>query len=51
MWVLTLITIINGGATPSKFDVEYYHTREECIRVQHVKETEVRYGYCNWRGR
>ena len=51
MWILTVITIINGGASPSKFEDIYFHSRAQCIAVKHQRENSVTYGYCSWRGR
>ena len=51
MWVLTLITLVNGGTSPSKFEEFYFNTKEQCIQIQKQKENEIRYGYCSWRGR
>ena len=51
MWVLTLITLVNGGASPSKFEEQYFSKQEQCIVVQHRRENDNTYGYCSWRGR
>jgi hypothetical protein len=51
MWILTLITLVNGGSSPSKFEEQYFHSRAECIAYAQKHETVVTYGYCSWRGR
>ena len=51
MWSLMLITIINGGASPSQIETQIYQTREQCIVAEHKQETVTRYGYCTLIGR
>jgi hypothetical protein len=46
MWILLLITLVDGGAGASKFVEQKYATEQQCIVAQHKAETAVTYGYC-----
>jgi hypothetical protein len=48
MWLLLIIELVNGGASPSKFETYYYKTKEQCIEAMVKNETALRYGYCTY---
>ena len=52
MWVLLVITIINGGESPAKFESKEYPTLEACIhaRIQ-VERNPTAHGYCSFETR
>lgn len=52
MWVLLVITIINGGESPGKFETMNYPTLESCVQARIVIERNpVAHGYCSFEPR
>lgn len=47
MWTLTLIILINGGASPSKFEERTFATEAQCLAAAHKRENDHTYGYCS----
>ena len=52
MWALLIITIINGGESPAKFETVNYPTLEACIHARIlVERNPVAHGYCSFEPR
>lgn len=49
MWVLLLITLVDGGAGQTKFEQRYYQTEQQCKAASQKFETASTYGYCNYK--
>jgi hypothetical protein len=50
MWTLTLVILVNGGASPARFETREYATRAECSRAARAAERRAdTYGYCDLR--
>jgi len=49
MWILTLVILVNGGSSPSKFETQSFSTEQQCIIVAHKRENDFTYGYCSWK--
>jgi hypothetical protein len=47
MWTLTLIILINGGASPSKVEEYKFASAVQCLAAQRKYETETKLGYCS----
>lgn len=49
MWMLMIITIINGGGSPAQIERKEYPTLEACIhaRIQ-VERNPTAHGYCSF---
>ena len=49
MWALLIITIINGGESPAKFETVNYPTLEACMRARAEAERKpAAHGYCSF---
>ena len=49
MWVLLVITIINGGESPAKFESKEYPTLEACMHARTLAERNpAAHGYCSF---
>lgn len=49
MWVLLVITLVNGGESPSKFETVKFATLEECVRARtKVERNPAAHGYCTF---
>ena len=49
MWALLIITIINGGEAPAKFEIVNYPTLEACMRARAEAERKPgNFGYCSF---
>ena len=49
MWILLVITIINGGQDPAKFETTKFQTLGGCIYARRVAEKDLtKHGYCNY---
>ena len=49
MWALLIITIVNGGEAPAKFETVNYPTLQACMHAR--AETERKpgnFGYCSF---
>jgi hypothetical protein len=46
MWLLTFVILVNGGASPSRFETAVFQTEKQCIIGIHRRESETRFGYC-----
>lgn len=46
-WLLTIVTIVNGGEKPAKFETRTYETQKECVAA--IKKTERLgvFAYCD----
>jgi hypothetical protein len=52
MWVLLVITVINSGEAPAKFESKEYPTLEACIHARNVAERNpAAHGYCSLKSR
>jgi len=52
MWVLLVITIINGGESPAKFESKEYPTLEACMHARAEAERKpANFGYCTFKPR
>lgn len=47
MWILTLVIVVNGGASPAKFETLAFTTEQQCTVVAHKRENDFTYGYCS----
>lgn len=48
MWILLVITVINGGASPAKFEETRYKYLSECIHARNIAErNQNAMGYCS----
>lgn len=49
MWVLLVITLVNGGESPSKFETKTFPTLEACIHARTaVERNPAVHGYCSF---
>jgi hypothetical protein len=49
MWALLIITIINDGASPAKFETVNYPTLEACMHARAEAERKpTAHGYCSF---
>jgi hypothetical protein len=49
MWALLIITIINGGEAPAKFETVNYPTLEACMHARAEAERKPgNFGYCSF---
>ena len=49
MWALLIITIINDGASPAKFETVNYPTLEACMHARAEAERKPsNFGYCSF---
>ena len=49
MWVLLVITLVNGGESPSKFETTKFSTLEACMHARAAAERNPKtYGYCSF---
>ena len=49
MWILLIITLVNGGEVPSKIQTSKYVTRVECVQARDRAERRVAtFGYCTY---
>lgn len=49
MWILMLITVLNGGASVSKIQTSKYVTQVECEQARDRAERRVAtFGYCTY---
>ena len=49
MWALLIITIINGGESPAKFETVNYPTLTACMQARTLAERNpVAHGYCSF---
>ena len=47
MWILLVITVINGGESPSRFETAKYATQTQCQQAQRRAERNpASFGYC-----
>lgn len=46
MWVLLLVSLVDGGMGPTKFTTQRFTTQEQCLTAQHKAETSTVFGYC-----
>ena len=51
MWELVLVILINGGTSPSKFEVFWFKTEGQCLAAARARENENVYGYCTYHNR
>lgn len=48
MWILTIVLLINGGESPTKFETRKYKTYSECLAAAKIAERRVgTFGYCD----
>ena len=49
MWALLIITIINGGESPAKFETVNYPTLQTCMQARTLVERKpAAHGYCSF---
>jgi len=49
MWILLIITLVNGGEAPSKFETRKYVTQTECVQARdQVERRAATFGYCTY---
>ena len=49
MWILMLITVLNGGASVSKIQTSKYSTQVECEKARDQAERRAAtFGYCTY---
>ena len=49
MWVLLTITLIDGGAQPSRFETTKYTSQQLCIQAQQRAELrQTTFAYCSF---
>lgn len=52
MWALLVITIINGGEAPAKFETVNYPTLQACMQARTlVERNPTAHGYCSFEPR
>ena len=52
MWALLIITIINGGEAPAKFETVNYPTLTACMQARTLAERNpAAHGYCSFEPR
>ena len=52
MWALLIITIINGGESPAKFETVNYPTLQACMQARAEAERKpAAHGYCSLKSR
>jgi len=52
MWILLIITLVNGGASVSKIQTSKYVTQVECIQARDQAERrDATFGYCTYETR
>jgi hypothetical protein len=52
MWALLIITIINDGGSPAKFETMNYPTLEACMQARTLAERNpAAHGYCSFEPR
>jgi len=52
MWALLIITIINGGEAPAKFETANYPTKTACMQARTLAERNpAAHGYCSFEPR
>lgn len=49
MWLLLLVTLVDGGAGHTKFDQHLYYTQAQCVAAQHRAESATVFGYCTYK--
>ncbi len=49
MWILMIITLVNGGASISKIQTSKYVTQVECVQARDQAERrDATFGYCTY---
>jgi hypothetical protein len=48
MWILTLVILVNGGTSPTKFETSTFTTKQQCEIAADKRETDSTYGYCSF---
>lgn len=51
MWELVLVILINGGASPSKFETYWFRTKGQCLAIAQKHKNDSVYGYCTYHNR
>ena len=52
MWALLIITLVNGGEAPAKFETVNYPTLQACMQARAVVERKPgNFGYCSFETR
>jgi hypothetical protein len=52
MWALLIITIINGGESPAKFETVNYPTLQACMQARtEAERNPTVHGYCSFEPR
>lgn len=49
MWILTLVILVNGGTSPTKFETSTFTTKQQCQVAADKRETDSTYGYCSYK--